>query len=163
MATLLSICGTDIHRLDPGLEAGELEARVLFGTTDFTRWVKDVLPSLVSERRLDLTPLDQFDAMSVDYCTGQELIVGPDFHALLPRQNGVWEFKSPDLRIFGWFPQRDHFIAVVGHLADRVKHHEGYGRFIRQVVAFRDALTLDDPKFLPGDDPNVVISNCRYP
>jgi len=163
MATLLSLHPAHIRRLEPQLESDELEERVFFGTVDFVRWVRDDLPILQSDRRLDVTPLDQFDTLTVDFCTGQELIIGAEFHALLPASKGVWELKTPDLRIFGWFPLRDHFIAVVGHLASKVKARALYAKLRDEVVAFRDELDLDPPKYVPGDDPNVVLSNCRYP
>src|SRR5262245_9839188 len=118
MATLLNLQAGAIHRLDQVLEPGELEARVIFGTTDFRDWATITLPALKSTRSLDMTPQDQFDALAVDFCLGRELVIGPHFHALLPISKGVWELKSPDLRLFGWFPLKDHFIAVAGHHAD---------------------------------------------
>lgn len=163
MATLLSLVPTRLLRLDPRLDPGELEERVLFGTADFARWVREEIPGLTSDRRLDVTPEDQFDTLVADFCAGQELIIGTEFHSLLPVAKGVWELKSPDLRLFGWFPLRDHFIAVSGHLARKVKEEHLYAKRRDQVVAFRDSLDLDPPKFIPGEDPHDVVSNCRYP
>ena len=140
-----------------------MEVRVLFGTPDFAGWVRNVLPDLKSTRKLDITPLDQFDDLMISYCLGEELLIDAQFHALRPIAKGVWELKTPDLRIFGWFPCKDHFIAVAGHFADGVKKKRLYGAYVDQVVAFRDGLDLDPPKFLPGDDHNVVVSNCSFP
>ena len=66
-------------------------------------------------------------------------------------------------RAAGWFPLKDHFVAVAGHHTYGVNKNKHYAGFIGEVVRYRDALDLDPPKFLEGDDPNAVVSNCTYP
>ncbi len=135
----------------------------MYGTKPFADWVGDVLPSLSSTRKLDVTPAEQFDDMMLAFCLGEELIVGPQFHVLHPRKAAVWELKTPDLRVFGWFPQKDNFIAVAGHHTDGVKEHGLYAGFVGEVVRVRNGLDLDEPKFIAGEDPNDVVSNCCLP
>jgi hypothetical protein len=66
------------------------------------------------------------------------------------------------LRIFGWFPERDIFVAVSAHTAKKVKDLEIYPGLVLEAVGFRNRLGLDEPKYIKGDDPNDVVSNLTY-
>jgi hypothetical protein len=164
MATLLDLVSSGhLVKFDPGLEANELEHRVIFASQKFQAWVTGELPALGSEWQIEVTPLEQFDALAEVYASGEALTFGHRFKPLNPSSNGVWELKTPDLRIFGWFKQKDHFIAVVADLAENVKKNALYAAYRREVVQFRNALNLDPPKFVPGENPHDVVSNFDYP
>jgi hypothetical protein len=77
--------------------------------------------------------------------------------------DGVWELKTADVRIFGWFPGRDQYIAVRVDQAWRVKESNLYAGYKGEVVRYRDALPLAGDKFVKGVDPNDVVSNFSYP
>lgn len=62
----------------------------------------------------------------------------------------VWELKTEDVRLFGWFPQRAHFIAVCGSLKNAIRKARDYAPFIQKVIDFRTALELDEPKAITG-------------
>ena len=76
---------------------------------------------------------------------------------------GIWELKTSDLRIFGWFHAKDCFIGYRAEHADFVKKHNLYYGLASEAARFRDQLDLDEPKFIPGDDPNVILSNYNFP
>jgi hypothetical protein len=78
-------------------------------------------------------------------------------------QDGIWELKTADLRIFGWFNVLDHFVGAAADTTDRVKQHNLYYGYAGETARFRDGLDLDPPKFIPGADPNAVVSNYTYP
>jgi hypothetical protein len=70
-----------------------------------------------------------------------------DLHTALPHERGVWEFKTVDVRIFGWFPDKDYPILHAGEDA-RLPHDDItlYKPFIDATADHRDAL----PPGLPG-------------
>jgi hypothetical protein len=75
---------------------------------------------------------------------------------------GVWELKTADVRLFGWFHQFDCFVGVVIDLKYRVQEYKLYSGYMGEVIRFRDNLDLDEPKFIPGGEPVNVVSNF-YP
>ena len=59
----------------------------------------------------------------------------------------------------GWFYIVDTFVAVCADTKQRLVDIPGlYGGYRDSVVRFRDGLPLDDPKFIPGSNPDDVIS-----
>jgi hypothetical protein len=54
-------------------------------------------------------------------------------------------------------------VAAVADTAYRCKKFDLYAGYAGEVVRFRNALDLDEPKFIPGDDPNAVVTNFDYP
>jgi hypothetical protein len=81
------------------------------------------------------------------------------FHPIRHVRDGIWVLKTPDLRIFGWFPVKDCFIGWRAEHADFVKRHDLYHGLAGETAEFRDRLLLDEPKFVPGVNPDAVVSN----
>jgi len=154
-----------IHKIDAGLEDDEQELRLLYGSNDVISFLQNDLPGLRSFHDASLNPRKEVAALIAEYASGLPIEFDRQikafrrnaFHAL---QGGVWYFKTPDLRIFGWFPCRDCFIAVYPDTFENVKGKELYEGRRNQVIHFRNQLALDEPKFIPGDDPHAVLSNC---
>lgn len=73
--------------------------------------------------------------------------------------DGVWELKTLEVRMFGWFYRRDVFICAAVQSADAVKKDQLYDFYREKVVTLRDELALDGAKFLPGGNPDDVISD----
>ncbi len=160
MATLLSLVHDGaLSRIDPEIAN---EDRFIFTTPTFQKWVSEKLPQLASNWDLDEQPIEQFDGLLDTFCGGHPLTYGSDLRCLFEHENGIWELKTADLRIFGWFVQRDYFIAVRAGSAWFIKEHKLYKGFIGEVMRERDALDLDAPKFIEGKDPNVIVSNCYF-
>jgi len=126
------------------------------------KWIQVTLPGLVQDRNRQLTPEQEFYALMDIFCGGSEIEIPRDIHVMRSNGRGIWELRTIDLRLFGWFPKRDVFIAVSAHTAKSVKDGNLYPRLVEEAVAFRDRLDLDEPKFVEGDDPNGVISNYAY-
>jgi hypothetical protein len=104
--------------------------------------MEDDLPRLAATWQTELTCQEQVVDLTEMFCAGDELDSTTQFHVLRPYEHGVWELKTGDVRIFGWFPKKDHFIGVVAHDAYFVKRHDLYHGLIGEVVRFRDALIL---------------------
>lgn len=145
--------------VDAGLAPGVQPDRVIYATVAFRDWAEQKLPQLhtqlVGGRE---TPLEQLDALFERFAVGRPMQRGRQFRCLVPVTRGVWELKTPDIRIFGWFPLRDVYIAVAGADASIVKDYNLYGQFRSEVVRVREAMPLDEPKYVEGNNPDAVVS-----
>lgn len=125
----------------------------------------DAALAVGSTWNIEETPAQQLDSLTAVFVSGEPLAFGWQFKALehVPNLDGVWYLKTADVRLFGWFPCRDCFVATSVAVADLAKRLHLYRPLGEEVARVRDVLPLDEPKFVPGDDPNAVISNFTYP
>jgi hypothetical protein len=131
--------------------------------------LRDVASAWLSQWRREVTPQEQFSALVSQFISGDDLIFNHDFKALHKNQrgmrnydDGVWELKTADVRLFGWFCNFDWFVGAAIDEAWRVKEHDLYAGYREEVIRFRSGLDLNDPKFIPGGEPVNVVSNF-YP
>jgi len=165
MATLLDLirrAPPPLHRLDPGFDDGTQEFRSIVCSPRLKAWIDQDLSALKSALGIELSPQEQFFALVQTFCSDEPLTYGEQFKPLYCRGRGVWELKTSDLRVFGWFPMKDHFVGVAGNDATFIKEHSLYQGYIEEVVRFRDALDLDEPKFIPGEEARDVVSNYNF-
>lgn len=161
MATILNLAVSgEIIKVDPGLGLREMEMRRIFILPRVERWFLEDLPSTNSSWNIEVTPSEQLDALFYEFCSGQPLQIGKRFKSLIHLGDGVWQLKTADLRLFGWFAHKDCFIASDCDDADKIKRMKLYKPYCEQSVRFRCALNLDEPKFIVGDDPNYAVSDC---
>jgi hypothetical protein len=160
MATLIELHAQGrVFRIDPALSWRELEARRLFVLPDAWKWIELVLPTKNSTWNIQESPVEQLDALTYEFCVGQELAVGTRFKCLTHLGDGIWQLKTADLRLFGWFSQKDCFIISDLDDTGRIKQSNLYPGYCKQAVRRRDALDLDEPKFIHGDNPDDVVSD----
>lgn len=157
-----------LHRYDPALDPDEQELRLMHTSSKLKGWLENELSRLTSQWDSTNSPEMQFDDLMATYASGLPLILDTQFKVFRPRPieplgDGVWYLKTPDLRIFGWFYARDCFIGVVADTAHHVKTYDLYQGYRGEVMHYRNNLDLDLPKFIPGTDPNAVISNYDLP
>ena len=154
MATIHSLLGQGLVKIDVPLDRSERAKRVIYGVTEFERWLKETLPNLVPGRlRATETPMEQVDFRLHQWISGAEVKYDRHFKDLMPRIDEVWEFKMVDVRIFGWMYRSRTFIAVLGEYADLFKgpgRSRYYGDAIASVKNARNQLALDEPKFVGG-------------
>lgn len=161
MATLLELQQRgEIFRFDPALAWNEFEDRRIFLLPPAREWIEHVLPTLGSTWNIEVSPEEQLDTLFFEFCSGQSLAVGGQFKKLNPVDNGMWELKTSDLRVFGWFPSKDCFVATDCDDTDKIKRLKLYRGYCEQGVRRRDALDLDQPKYITGGDSDAVVSNC---
>ena len=163
MATLLELkrSGTLIE-IEVPLDSGEQKWRRLFGTRDFVRWLDETLPLLETAFiGVETEPYEQIDAIFHEYCIGEPMQLDRRFKKLSRTPDEfVWEFKTPDIRIFGWIPMRDTFVCTFGDLKDRIETMRLYGRYIAQTIYVRNNLDLDEPKFVASAEYDDVLSDA---
>jgi hypothetical protein len=165
MATLLDLtrgAAPVLRRLDPVFEDSAQEFRCILCSPKLEAWIAQELPVLVSPLGVELSPLEQFFALAQTFCSDEPLTYGDHFKPLYCRGQGVWELRTSDLRTFGWFPLKDHFVGVVANDATYIKDHDLYPGYIGEVVRFRNQLDLDEPKFIQGEEAKDVVSNYNF-
>jgi hypothetical protein len=164
MATLLDLeLQGLLFKLDPVLEPNEQEWRRISTSENLTTWIKSILPTLVSEWKIEVSPTDQLDALVEIFCSGETITYSTHFKPLAHLGDGVWELKTSDVRVFGFFHVKDWFVGVVADDANKIKRHGLYPGYANEVVRYRNTLNLDNPKYVSGDDPNDVVSNYDFP
>ena len=166
MATLAELIDQElVNRWNVSLSARQQPERTLFLLPGLASRLDGLLATAGSTWNIEETPAQQLDALTASFVAGEPLVIGHqvkylDYHK---RAHGVWYLKTANTRVFGWFPMRDHFIAASIGIAEETKSIDLYHGFGNEVAHLRDQLPLDDPKFVPGDDPNAVVSNFSYP
>jgi hypothetical protein len=163
MATVIELNNRgDLFRLDV-LEPGERTHRQIYTSPSLYKWMTDVLPTMQSQIGFELSPEQQVFALADVFCSGERLTVGQQFKPLTHITDGIWELKTRDIRVFGWFNKKDCFIGAVADDATKIKKHELYRGYANVTTKlFRERLDLDAPKFVSGDDPHAVVSNFDH-
>ncbi|MEI9915764.1 MAG: hypothetical protein WDN29_08090 [Methylovirgula sp.] len=98
----------------------EQPERLLYGFPGFIEWLDDRLRAdEPSPLGADLSPVQQLDNLFYQFVSGRPLVFTRQFRYIKAEKEAVWEFKTPDLRVFGWFPKKDCFICVFGNFRGR--------------------------------------------
>lgn len=164
MATIPNLCVQGaLEKVTAGLSWKEQEERCIYLLPTAAQWMSTTLPGEASNWNLEITPIEQLAEFFVHFCAGRELMFERQVRPIHHISNGIWELKTADVRLFGWFPIKDHFICSDADTAWRIKEYNLYGGYRDQAVHRRAELDLNDPKFIPGDDPNDVISAFSFP
>ena len=145
------------------LPPGVMPHRELYATRNIENFYRNVLPQNTEpwDQGYALTPADQMDIALEEYVSGQQfgsprVIRGVKHWRELSR--GVWYLKTYDLRLFGWFVEMDKFILAQAAIKTIIQNHNLYANVVNEVVRLREQLDLDDPKFVPGNREEHVIS-----
>lgn len=146
-----------LWELEADLDPGAVPFRRFYATDVARVWLGKFLPDLPRIWDADAEPIEQVDALLQRYAAGKALFYGDggDIRCLRPWSDGIWEFKTPDVRIFGWFPIMDIFVATNAKDAETVKRLNLYGPMVAEAVRTRAGLGMP---FITGDDINVVLS-----
>ncbi|WP_192215321.1 hypothetical protein [Methylobacterium bullatum] len=135
--------------------------RRMYVTPKFESWCHNDLGAIPSTHwGGDIPVKDQVKDLLQQYISGQPLDFSRQFNVLSPGSYGVWELKTGDVRIFGWFVHFDCYIANVGGDANFIKEdpNRRYASLIDETRNDREELGLDEPSFIDSVDPKDVIS-----
>jgi hypothetical protein len=145
--------------IDVPLGPREQPARLLYGTPDFIRWLSErIRLNEASPLSADMTPVEQLDNLFYLFVSGQCLAYSRQFRYIKAEKHAVWELKTPDFRIFGWFPAKDCFICVFGDWADKVKDHDLYRGYRLATRRVRREMGIGQNDCVQSLDPDDVIS-----
>ena len=161
MATLMDLERMGrLDKYDPQLSWREQEYRCVYLLPTALSWMENQLPFEASDFGVERAPIEQVYTFLANFCAGKQLWFPRQLHAIRHVDAGIWELKTVDVRLFGWFPIVDHFVCSNGDMATKVKTQKLYEEYRDKAVAQRDALDLDNPKFIAGDNPDDVVSAC---
>ncbi len=156
MATLSTLSGHDglLTKLTVRLEKGQQPLRSIYGLPEFMESLTNDLPTWGCGRlEADQTPQEQMDSVLHTWISGRSIRYNRMLQDLWPSTDEVWEFKTADLRIFGWFYRPRVFISAFLDYADWYKEPTKkyyYEDTRNSVVGVRNKLDLDEPKFATG-------------
>lgn len=162
MATLKELEDSGLLvRIEVELNMGELPWRRVFGTQDFLKWLDEVLPTLTTTViGGDTEPIEQVDAVFHEYIIGRHLDENHHFKPLSWTPDwSIWEFKTPDIRIFGWLVEKDAFVCAFGDMKDEIELMKKYGAYIAKTKYVRDQLPLNEPKYVASKEYDDVLSD----
>ncbi|MED5545756.1 MAG: hypothetical protein VYD90_10945 [Pseudomonadota bacterium] len=141
------------------LEHGELAQRHFLLTARCGEGLNEKVANMQSDWDVEVDPSEQLYELMRHFIVGGRMDYPRQFHQLHHRRDGIWELKTPDLRLFGWFPKRDCFICSDVANATKVKADGAYAGYCEQAWFARDRLGLDPPKYISGGEPQHVLSN----
>jgi hypothetical protein len=148
-----------ISKIEVVLGFRDQPVRLLYGTPDFIKWLGQLLDGAEPKKRLgETTPAEQVDQLFYSFLSGKSLIYVRQFREIRAEKNAVWELKTPDVRIFGWFLKKDCFVAVFGNWADEVKDHDLYRGYRIAIRRLRRELGVDDSLCVQGVAASDVLS-----
>lgn len=124
---------------------------------ELMNWIENDL--IVEKGRHPLfTPEEQVSTIMDEYTRG-EILTRPESRKLdKPPACGehVWELKTEDVRIFGYFYRPRQFIAVSGETKVKLLKF-GYASYIRKVLQFRENCNLTPPTHQKQDEINDLL------
>jgi hypothetical protein len=148
-----------IVKIEVDLAPRDQPLRLLYGTPQFIAWLKDVLDGAEPPFGLgDMSIAEQIDDLFYSFLSGQQLIFTRQFRVVRAEENAVWELKTPDVRIFGWFMAKDCFVAVFGNWADTIKDHDLYRGYRIAIRRLRREWGIDATLCVKGVAPDDVLS-----
>ncbi len=151
-ANIISRIQVEMHQCDQ-------ELRLLYGTPAFIVWLGELAKGTGPERRLgEATAAEQVDDLINTFLSGRPLVYMRQFRSIRAEKNAVWELKTPDVRIFGWFLKKDCFVGVFGNWTDVVKDHDLYRGYRIAIRRMRRELGVDETLCVQGVTPGDVLS-----
>lgn len=105
-----------------------------------------------------LSIADQVNMIFHDFLSGKSLHHPKGFHVLDEVEDGIWELKSDDVRLFGWFIAKDAFVIATSAYATMAKDGK-YASFISAAKFRRRDVALNNGKYVEGGAPGNVISS----
>ncbi len=140
--------------------------RYIYTTADFLAWVPIMgglggggMALATTDSEAD-PPKIQLDTELHGFCDGLGLAYGTDTKRLHPIEHGVWELKTSDLRLFGWFAAKNYFILHAGAFKVALKKFDDYAPYIEQVVECRKKFQ-DLPGPVLGGVADVISNRPR--
>jgi hypothetical protein len=164
MATIMQLEKSGVlSKLDAQLSHRQQEFRCFYASQPLVHWFRNDLLAASSQHNIEQSPAEQVDALLEVYCSGEELVYERSFRDIKPIGSGVWELKTADVRVFGWFCKRDVFVGVAADFKWRILQHRLYAGYRDRVLRFIAGLDLDEPKCLIGGVEDGIISDFTYP
>jgi hypothetical protein len=152
---------TELHDLEVERSSREFWDRHIYMTKDFASWLENDLPQMPAANDAVLSPEEQLAARCKQFIRGDPIDQPVHLNFIRHTSGFVWEMKTADLRVFGAFEKRDHFIAVRGIDTATVKGppslYNGIAGEVEREIA---KLGLEPAQLICTGKLNDVISNA---
>ncbi|UFX41723.1 hypothetical protein HAP47_0020645 [Bradyrhizobium sp. 41S5] len=146
-----------------GLLDDELPERGLFGTTRLHNFLANDLPSIPS-RDATLSALEQVANLFGRFLTNKPLVLQSPIAPVRHLEDSVWELKTKDVRIFGWFAAKDSMVIDAGCDVKLLKAGKiNYSAFINQTSYVRKALGFSTNDYIIGKLPHDILTRIVIP
>tara|TARA_R100001369_G_scaffold45482_1_gene71707 strand:+ start:361 stop:741 length:381 start_codon:yes stop_codon:yes gene_type:complete len=119
-------------------------------------WAKTILPKARTDGFFagSVSPKEQMMLMARDFCAGDEM-TPPLPHIMTPPKEGIWRFRTPDLRFVGWFPTKGAYIVSEIELKSHCTAERDQ-ELLDAATQFRAELSIDNPN-LRGEKLNELL------
>jgi hypothetical protein len=110
-------------------------------------WVQTTLSKAQSDGFVEgaVSPKEQLMLIVKDFCSG-DAMTPPFPHTMRPEQDGIWRFRTPDLRLVGWFPDKGAYIVSEMELKSLCTPQRDEQLF-QEAKRLRSELCADNPDF----------------
>lgn len=125
-------------RYEADLRADEFSERKICMAPEFCDWLDGTLRKKPKDRG-QLLPYEQVSEVFRRFIVGKRMHLNSDLNKLVPHPKGVWEVKTKDVRVFGYFYQKREYVAVSGGMKADIKRGK-YGAHVKGVETFRKSL-----------------------
>lgn len=134
------------------LSPSQQPMRLLAMVPGLREWIQQVLVPATTDGYIpgSATPKEQLADFFNRFVSGDSF-KPPLPHEMSPTGNGVWRFRTDDVRIVGWFPRRGFFVIADMELkanCTRKRDEE----MLQRTLDCRRELDLDGGRFEPGLD-----------
>ena len=140
---------------EPDVSGRRQTFRLIYMTPHFQDWMADNLSLRRASKQTGEEPYYQLVGRFDDFCMGENFVLHRMFKNLEPKDRGIWEIKTPDVRVFGFFTEKDCFIAICGGLKSAYRTNASYKKPIGSVGVERQKLQLP---WISGERIDDVIS-----
>jgi hypothetical protein len=164
MSTISNLLGSGtLKPVSLGLLDDELADRGLFGTSRLFGFLETNLPSIES-RDVALSAEEQVANLLGRYLTNRPLILKSPISPLRHLDRAVWELKTLDVRIFGWFVSKDVMVIDAGCDVKLLKSEKlNYSGFIAQTEYVRRSLGFKVTEYIQGDQAHDILTSFVIP
>ena len=157
LATLVEAHG--LRSLSVPMGAAVQKWRVLYAAPRLITFLGQIVAGDPPTRcEADLSPKEQLYGLFADFISGEELVFDEEYHAMYPGDAAIWELKTPDIRIYGWFAQVDCFIGVVGDWKDRIVEFGLNAGYRDEAITFRRDCGAEEKFCIWETGPHDAIS-----
>lgn len=165
-----------LQELVSSKKVSKYEPRKIHGTENecraiyFAKWARNELNVINSKKffkkRSSIELKEQVEALFDEFCFGEEWIEDEDVKPITPEGESIWEFRTTDVRIIGWFTDVNTFIVtkiiskfeIKQLLPKHLQHinmNTNYDKYRSEAVEFRKKHSID---FIEGDFSHVITN-----
>lgn len=146
-----------LFRVRINLRAKEYEERKIYAFPALWDWMTGAMRT-TEPYRDNISLGQQARVLLKNFITGQPFEEGEWFWLMNPQHMDVYELKSADIRIFGWFYRPRIFIGVAGDTLERTHTYNLHAGYRNSVVHARETIDLDPPAYIKGASITDVFS-----